>query len=199
MNAQITTREELDALPEDSVIASIPGDEKARLDAGVAVWCKFNERWFGSDCTSADEVDYIIGEGSLFILYRPDEPQRVQPSRKDIERTIGLHRVSDPSGGCWTEAWCDCTCGQRIAVPGGTRDEAARRGGQHLAEAVLSLFASQHTVAEVRVETLREAAAVARLDRAGGLSWIARAVEAWLNARADRIAAAGRESEGGAR
>ena len=68
-----------------------------------------------------------------------------------------------------------------------------------IADAFLALFAGQPTVAEVRAQTLREAAAVARLDRVGGLTWIARAVEAWLNARADHIAAAAREAEGGAR
>lgn len=67
------------------------------------------------------------------------------------------------------------------------------------ADAILALFAAQPTVAEVRAQTLREAAAVSRLDRVGGLTWIARAVEAWLNARAGHIAAAGHEAEGGAR
>lgn len=102
------------------------------------------------------------------------EPQRVQPIREELARAI------DPS------AW--------VSEFGPNKAASLER-----ADTVLTLLDGRPTVAEVREHELREAAAVARLDRVGGLSWIGRAVEAWLNARADRIAAAGHEAEGGAR
>lgn len=102
------------------------------------------------------------------------DPSRVQPSREELARAI------DPS------AW--------VSEFGPNKAASLER-----ADTVLTLLDGRPTVAEVREHELREAAAVARLDRVGGLTWIARAVEAWLNARAGHIAAAGHEAEGGAR
>lgn len=57
--------------------------------------------------------------------------------RDRIAAVLGRHWVSDPAGGTATESWCNCTCGLRITVPGGTRDEAWRRGAQHQAQAII--------------------------------------------------------------
>ena len=117
--------------------------------------------------------------GAVIPGQNSEQPQRVQPSREDLAQ---VHHEAGNGEGSWSR------CSQRV------RERALSR-----ADAVLALLAAQPTVAEVREHELREAAAVARLDRVGGLTWIARAVEAWLNARADHIAAAGHEAEGGAR
>lgn len=63
--------------------------------------------------------------------------------RDRIAAVLHRHWVSEPSGGTATEAWCDCTCGARIAVPGGTRDEASRRGDEHQADAVKAALLSE--------------------------------------------------------
>lgn len=142
MSEQVTTREELDALPEDSVIASIPPDEESRLESGVAVWCKSNDQWFGSGCEQNDLTTYILSEGDLFILYRPDEPQRVQPSRASIARALHYQ---------------DCRCPRF--------DEPDHVDYVHMADAVLTLLAFQPTVAEVRERAADEIAATAKVIR----------------------------------
>lgn len=78
-------------------------------------------------------------------------------SRGTIARTIGEHWVSGPNGGTATESWCDCTCGARITVPGGTRDEAWRRGGEHQADAVCEALLTDDTIERAAI-ALYEAA-----------------------------------------
>lgn len=57
--------------------------------------------------------------------------------RRRIARVLGSHWVSEPSGGIDTGSWCDCTCGLRITVHGGTRGMAAIRGDEHQAQAII--------------------------------------------------------------
>ena len=67
--------------------------------------------------------------------------------KERIARVLHEHWVAEPCGGTATEAWTNCTCGIRITVPGGTRDEAWRRGDAHQAEqiaaAVLPIVAEE--------------------------------------------------------
>ena len=74
------------------------------------------------------------------------------PLQERVARALHEHWVAEPAGGTATEAWTDCTCGIRITVPGGTRDEAARRGEAHQAEqiaaAVLPIIARVRRDAE---------------------------------------------------
>lgn len=166
MSEQITTREELDALPDRSVVLDSDGD----------AWAKEGDAWvFGINRWDAA---LLLGSAPLAVLHipgRPHEPQRVRPSREDVAEVIftAVAELSEQSASPWSDA-------------------RAMRAG---ADGVLALLDAQPTVAEVQAQALREAATVARLDRIGGLSWIARAVEAWLNVRADTIAASGREVE----
>lgn len=159
-----------------SFVLPSPAMVAAALADGFAAWAARGE---GRECWEA-EAEAVLALLADQPAITESDPQRVQPSREELARAI-FERRDDPYD---LDEWEDC-------------------GDQELwlcyADAVLALLAAQPTVAEVRVETLREAAAVARLDRVGGLAWIARAVEAWLNARAAHIAAADREAEGGAR
>lgn len=66
--------------------------------------------------------------------------------RDRIARALRTHSVSEPRGGTATEGWCDCTCGLRITVLNGSRDEAWRRGRSHQAQAIINEF-------ELTVET----------------------------------------------
>ena len=174
---RIATREELDALPDRSAVLDSDGDvwvKESRPGDQGDVWVFGVNRW-----TSA----LLLGSAPLTVIHDPRsgldvEPQRVHPSREAIRDVLAT-------------VWDDHEAAHLIAGP---REHCAT-----FAHAVVELLAGQPAVAEVRAQTLREAAAVARLDRVGGLSWIARAVEAWLNARAGHIAAADREAEGGAR
>lgn len=63
-----------------------------------------------------------------------------------IARAIGDHWVSEPDGDSRTESWCDCTCGVRITVPGGTRDQVWERGDEHQADAVADALLSDEVV-----------------------------------------------------
>lgn len=95
MAEQITSAAELDALPDDS-IARFP----IRISGGpreVAA-IKRGGKWYLTGVFTADGHGYKASElledatGPLTVLYRPDEPQRVQPSREDVARALFAHR-----------------------------------------------------------------------------------------------------------
>lgn len=103
------------------------------------------------------------------ILPIPTELQRVQPSREELARAI-----------------------QVSAARAGTvvRDSVA----EDVAYAILALFATQPTVAEVRAQALRDAAdAMDDTDDPDAIHIANGDADFWLRARADR------EAEGGAR
>ena len=133
MNEQVTSAAELDALPVGSVV--MEGDSGEPFEwvvPGVqvmpGVFHRFPDGWYvvAGHGVRLSEFDL----GPLTVLYRPDQPQRVQPSREDVEGALIGARS------CVT---------REVVVP-------------TAAEAVLALFAQQPTVAEVKAEALREAA-----------------------------------------
>ncbi len=183
MNEQITSAAELDALPVGSVVMEgASGEPFEWVVPGVqvmpGVFHRFPDGWYV--VSGNGQRDPLFGLGFLTVLYRPDQPQRVQPSREDVADTLIQARSS---GMCHFGKVCDlCDCG----LEGHTDDEARRADARTLieADAVLALFAQQPTVAEVKAEALREAA-----DDYGINLTVATGpqIRAWLRARADRI------------
>lgn len=57
-----------------------------------------------------------------------------------IAEVLARHQISRPNGGSATVAWCDCSCGYREEVWGGTREVVEARVKQHQARAVLALL-----------------------------------------------------------
>ena len=79
MNTQITTREDLDALPDRSVVLDSDGDAWAK--EGDA-WVLGINRW---------DAALLLGSAPLAVLHipgQPHEPQRVQPHRDALALTI---------------------------------------------------------------------------------------------------------------
>ncbi len=79
MSEQVTTREELDALPDRSVVLDSDGD----------AWAKEREIWvFGINRWDAA---LLLGSAPLVVLHIPGRthaPQRVQPSREAIRDAL---------------------------------------------------------------------------------------------------------------
>lgn len=79
MSEQVTTREELDELPDRSVVLDSDGD----------AWAKEGDIWvFGINRWDAA---LLLGSAPLAVLHipgRPHAPQRVQPSREAIKEAI---------------------------------------------------------------------------------------------------------------
>lgn len=136
MNDQITTAAELDSLPMGSVVRC---DDAEGI--GLNVCERHREGWqyvgsalhFSSAQVASDELEFTV-------LYRPDQPQRVQPSREDVAR-----RILDKTVGV-----VDCELHERLMTPMWDRATSA-------ADAVLALFAQQPTVAEVKAEAWDQA------------------------------------------
>ena len=124
MNEQITSAAELDALPVGWAGIGVDGNIWQRVDARVE-WQSLT----GGGYTYAS--DFIRECAPLATIHRPDQPQRVQPSREDVAETLFLHQYPD-SGGWDGPGW-----------------EIRRRPWLEMAAAVLALFAQQPTVAEV--------------------------------------------------
>lgn len=148
MSEQVTTREELDALPDRSVVLDSDGDAWAKEGD---IWVLGINRW---------DAALLLGSAPLAVLHipgQPHAPQRVQPSRASIARALHYQ---------------DCRCPRF--------DEPDHVDYVHMADAVLTLLASQPTVAEVRAQALRDAATA-------WSDWDAlQAPELWLRERADR-------------
>jgi hypothetical protein len=162
MNEQITSAAELDALPVGSVI-------RAEEKHGTTVAEKNGHRlWevvgLPLVLSVALKSEHLAVNSPFTVLYRPDQPQRVQPSREDV--ADGLIQARS-SGMCRFGKVCDlCDCG----LEGHTDDEARRADSRTLieADAVLALFAQQPTVAEVKAEAWDEGWIAASAYRAAG-------------------------------
>ena len=146
MSEQVASAAELDALPVGSVV----------LGQGGLAWqkCPKRERmssggWLCADRVypgiySAPAISAILGypHGPAVVLYRPNQPQRVQPSREDVARLLA-HQNAD---------WIHGYLGADPAT-GETHDYGPRCSNWEPyaedADAVLALFAQQPTVAEV--------------------------------------------------
>lgn len=79
MSEQVTTREELDALPDRSVVLDSDGDAWAKEGD---IWVLGINRW---------DAALLLGSAPLAVLHipgRPHAPQRVQPSREAIKEAI---------------------------------------------------------------------------------------------------------------
>ena len=159
MSEQVASAAELDALLVGSVIRC---DDNEGIGLNVAErqpsgWC-----YVGSSLRfTAAQV--AAGEMRFAVLYRPDQPQRVQPSREKVVAALK---------GVWFNL----------------SDEFLGR----FADAALALFAQQPTVAEVKAEALREAAREFR-DRLPDGTGNGRAYNSWrvgqmLDQRADILA-----------
>lgn len=148
MSEQVTTREELDALPDRSVVLDSDGDAWAKEGD---IWVLGINRW---------DAALLLGSAPLAVLHipgQPHAPQRVQPSRASIARALHYQ---------------DCRCPRF--------DKPEHVDYVYMADAVLTLLASQPTVAEVRAQALRDAATA-------WSDWDAlQAPELWLRERADR-------------
>ncbi len=141
MNEQITSAAELDALPLTTIIR----------DANAMPYVRWpntpNPEWWrpGSNVPETPRLPALA-------LYRPDQPQRVQPSREDVARLLA-HQNTD-----WTHGYL----GADLAT-GETHDHGPRCANWEPyaedADAVLALFTQQPTVAEVKAEALEEARA----------------------------------------
>lgn len=91
MNEQITSAAELDALPVGSVV--MEGDSGEPFEwvvPGVqvmpGVFHRFPDGWYV--VSGNGQRDPLFGLGFLTVLYRPDQPQRVQSSREDVARAL---------------------------------------------------------------------------------------------------------------
>ena len=79
MSEQVTTREELDALPDRSVVLDSDGDAWAKEGD---IWVLGINRW---------DAALLLGSAPLAVLHipgQPHEPQRVQPHRDALALTI---------------------------------------------------------------------------------------------------------------
>lgn len=79
MSEQVTTREELDALPDRSVVLDSDGDAWAKEGD---IWVLGINRW---------DAALLLGSAPLAVLHipgQPHAPQRVQPSRASIARAL---------------------------------------------------------------------------------------------------------------
>ena len=129
MNERVTSAAELDAL---HMAVSIAAQAALVMDAGHRDWLVWEDDggdlWATSYHTEDDETDIrsrILVDAErlhfpLTVLYRPDQPQRVQPSREKVVAALK---------GVWFNL----------------SDEFLGR----FADAVLALLAQQPTVAEV--------------------------------------------------
>ncbi len=138
------------------------------------------------------------------------EPQRVQPNEEQVLWTILAHDSYSPSA---DNSEVRCACGfVEWRVGAGWTEGPVAEGGQldrlahsrHAARAVLALFATQPTVAEVRAQSLRDYAASryeAHLEDPS-IPWPdqpSRMAQQYAMCAAELRAAADREAEGGAR
>ena len=168
MSEQVASAAELDALLVGSVIRC---DDNEGIGLNVAErqpsgWCYVGSSLrFTAAQVAADEMRFAV-------LYRPDQPQRVQPRREDMATALIDTRLES----------------------GGFANLNLHQACQ-LADAVLALFVQQPTVAEVKAEALREAAGRASRMYAGTdgteaeRNWISglSAVVRMLTSEADRI------------
>ena len=76
---EITTVEELDALPVGSVVLDAIGDAWQRGDSDDHWWCPANP--FLSECPAEDVLE--VGEGGARLLYRPNTPAPPVEDRAD--------------------------------------------------------------------------------------------------------------------
>jgi len=76
---EITTVEELDALPVGSVVLDAIGDAWQRGDSDDHWWCPANP--FLSECPAEDVLE--VGEGGARLLYRPNTPAPSVEDRAD--------------------------------------------------------------------------------------------------------------------
>lgn len=130
MNEQITSAAELDALPVGSVVLEGSTGEPIpngflNLPVMPGVFHRFPDGWHVVAGHGVRLPEFDLGP--LTVLYRPDQPQRVQPSREDVVAALK---------GVWFNL----------------SDEFLGR----VADAALALFSEQPTVAEVKAEALRE-------------------------------------------
>ncbi len=172
MNEQITSAAELDALPVGSVVARLHNDGH-----GNSVYTLTDEGWRAATEPMRPGVGPVFNQddermADLIVLYRPDQPQRVQPSQEDVARLLA-HQNTD---------WIHGYLGADPAT-GETHDHGPRCSNWEPyaedADAVLALFAQQPTVAEVKAEALREYAGALGLALAGadpddftGYEWV---------------------------
>lgn len=123
MNEQITSAAELDALPARTLAENANTLIRKALDGTWQTLGAGGSFWWDSG--------HVAAQPPWTVLYRPDQPQRVQPSREDVAEAILAHfHAPDSLHGTW---WL--------------QPRAA-------ADAVLALFAQQPTVAEVKAEAL---------------------------------------------
>ena len=137
MNEQITSAAELDALPLTTIIR----------DANAMPYVRWpntpNPEWWrpGSNVPETPRIPALV-------LYRPDQPQRVQPSREDAARA--WHEAGNGAG-----SWDRCT-------------DRIRERSLFRIDAVLALFAQQPTVAEVKAEAIADTEKVRQAARTLG-------------------------------
>lgn len=147
MNEQINSAAELDALPVGSVVARLHNDGH-----GNSVYTLTDEGWRAATEPMRPGVGPVFDQddermADLTVLYRPDQPQRVQPSREDVARLLA-HQNTD-----WTHGYLGAD-----PATGETHDHGPRCSNWQPyaedADAVLALFSEQPTVAEVKAEAL---------------------------------------------
>ena len=167
MNEQITSAAELDALTD--LVVRLNRANKGLLSQSRTNITSERTRLEGK----AEGVRLALSYVEEAIRARPDQPQRVQPSREDVARALAAANDT-----LWDFA------------PNEPDDVYMRD-----ARAALALFAQQPTVAEVKAEALREAAGRASRMYAGTdgteaeRNWISglSAVVRMLTSEADRI------------
>lgn len=144
MSDEISTAAELDALPvrtlaenAHTLIRKAPDGSWQTLGAGGSFW------W---------DSEHVAAQGPWTVLYRPDAPERTEPTEDQVLTILRTHGIECTGLG-------EVTCfGCRSA---GWMTWSEYR--LHLARAVIALLPqrvapSEETVAEVRAQALRDAA-----------------------------------------
>ena len=160
----ITTAAELDALPPLSVWIDSTDSIGFRGDSGLFCLPQIGRpvNWRAAQ----EIIDLCADYGALplTVLYRPDQPEPVKPSREDVARAIAAH--SGPMGTHYFDVALAAADAVLALLPGrcapteaeveeclfGLYDHGASPNAKKEARTVVAPFAAQPTVREAKAE-----------------------------------------------